>query len=315
METDSVKKKNKLAEAEALIEASKELVAKVDSEVAECKIGTSEAAEKFDEAKRTFKNKTLKSADMLLEKVGFDYVTHEEAEAFELSIDDAADKNFTVKSLSSGRFTGLLLAILVALLTAGAWIYFAMRKLNIDPRALDAKTAMSNLTPILEWIGGLVGGTASVGALILGFSALIMAWLVYAIRVHLKAQKNLRIAKDTFDKSTEYCMTQEECQREMKKVDNHLREATTEIGNLETILNEQLAALKRVIHVEGVHEEDKEYHPSSKKVMRETEKIMRAAENLLDTAITKDRKLNPQSVHALNNAKAIYSEYLSRIYD
>jgi len=315
MEIDSIKNKSKLSEAEALIEASQELVSKVDSEVAECKIGTSEAAESFDEVKQTFKNTTLKNSDNLLEKVGFEYITYEEAEAFELSIDTNSEQNFSVKKLSSGRFTGLILAIFVALLTVGAWVYLAMMKLNIEPASVNSETAMSHVNPILEWIGGIAGGTTSIGALILGFSALIMAWLVYAVRISLKGKKNLRLAQDTFDKSAEYCMTQEECQREMKKVDNHLREATDEIGNLTTILNEQSATLKRIIHVEGIYEEEKEYHPSSKKVMRETEKIMRAGENLLETAITQEQKLNFQSVQALHAAKDIYAEFLSRIYD
>ena len=102
METGIVKNKSKLAESEALIEASQQLVAKADLEVAECKIATSEAAEKFDEVKRTFKNTTLKNADNLLEKVGFEYITHEEAEAFELSIDNNSEQNLSVKKLSSG---------------------------------------------------------------------------------------------------------------------------------------------------------------------------------------------------------------------
>jgi len=315
MEIDSIKNKSSLAEAEALIEASQELVSKVDSEVNECKIGTSEAAEAFDAVKRTFKNTTLKNTDNLLEKVGFEYITYEEAEAFELSIDGNSEQNFSVKKLSSGRFTGLILAIFVALLTVGIWVYLAMKKLNIDPTSVNSETAMSHVNPILEWIGGIAGGTTSIGALILGFSALTMAWLVYAVRISLKGKKNLRLAQDTFKQSNEYCMTQEESQREMKKVDNHLREATTEVENLEMILNEQSSVLKRIIHVEGVYEDEKEYHPSSKKVMRETEKIMRAAENLLETAITKEGKLNFQSVQALNSAKSIYAEFLSRIYD
>jgi len=315
METGSVKQKSKLVEAEALIKASRELVHKADLEVSECKIGTSEAAEEFDKVKRTFKNTTLKSADGLLEKVGYEYITYEEAEAFELSINRNSEKNFSVKSLSSGRFTGLLLAMLVALLTVAAWVYIAMTKLNIDPRTLTPESAISQINPTLEWIGGLVGGTISIGTLILGLSALIMAWLIYAIHMSLKGKNNLRLAEDTFDKSTEYCMMQEECQKEMKKIDKHLREATDEIGNLTTILNEHSATLKRVIHVEGVYEEEKEYHPSSKKVMRETEKIMRAAENLLETAITQEQKLNFQSVQAINTAKTIYAEFLSRIYD
>jgi hypothetical protein len=281
-------------------------------------VGISQAAEDFDSAKRTFKNVTFQKAENLLEKAGFEYITFEEAEAFELSIDASDEEDFSVKTLSSGRFTGLILAIIVALLTVGAWIYLAMSKLGIDFSSINLETATSHINPILTWIGGdmiSTNGSMTVGALILGFSALIMAWLVYAIRINIKGAKNLSIAKETFEKSNEYCMTQEECQREMKKVDAHLREATVEIGNFEMILNEQSSVLRRVIHVEGVYDEEKEYHPSSKKVMRETEKIMRASENLLETAITKDKKLNFQSLQALNSAKGIYSEYLARIYD
>ncbi|CAA6822888.1 MAG: ORF 73 extensive acidic domains, potential leucine zipper immediate early protein homolog [uncultured Sulfurovum sp.] len=311
-------KKNKLSEANALIEASQELVAKVDSEISECKIGISSAAEDFDEAKRTFNNVTFKNSEVLLEKVGFEYTTFEEAEAFELAVDGNEDESFSVKNLSSGRFTGLILAIVVALLTVVAWIYLAMTKLGIDPSSITLDNASEQVNPILTWIGGdmiSANGNMTVGALILGFSALIMAWLVYAIRINLKGSKNLRIAKKTYEKSKDYCMTQEECQKEMKKVDVHLREATEEIQNLDMILNEQASVLRRVIHVEGVYDGEKEYHPSSKKVMRETEKIMRASEHLVSTAITQEQKLNFKSVQALNAAKDIYSEYLGRIYD
>ncbi len=317
MEPVNVNKKNKLAEAEALIVASQDKVAKVDSDIAECKIEISEAAEDFDAAKRTFKNVTFKNSEGLLEKAGFEYITFEEAEEFELSIDRNDKEDFSVETLSSGRFTGLILSIIVALLTVAAWVYLAMSKLEIDFSSVNLETVTSHIDPVLSWIGGdmiSANGSVTVGALILGFSALIMAWLVYALRINLRGSKNLRIAKDTFEKSNDYCMTQEDCQREMKKVDAHLREATVEIGNFEMILNEQASVLKRVIHVEGAFDEEKEYHPSSKKVMRETEKIMRASENLLETAITKDRKLNFQSVQALNVARDVYTEYLGRIY-
>jgi len=315
METESVKKKSKLAEAEALIEASQKLVKKVDSDVRVCRVSTFESASKFDEVKRTFKNTILKNADSLLEKVGFEYITYEEGENFELSIDGDSEPSVSVKNLSSGRFTGFMLAMLVALLTVALWGYLAMNQMNVDIHSLTPETALSQLNPTLEWIGGLVGGTMSIGALILGLSVLLIAGSVYALRMSLKGKKNLVMAQDSFEKSNAYWVAQEASQREMKKIDNQLKEATTEIKNLETILNEQIAVLKRVIHVEGVYEDEKEYHPTSKKMMRETEKIMRAAESLLETAITQEGKLNFQSVQALNSAKDIYTEYLSRIYD
>lgn len=311
-------KKSKLVEANELIGSSKALVAKVEEEVAECKVGVSEAADQFDSAKRTFKNVTFKNTESLLEKLGFDYTTFEEREAFELALDGNSDAHFSIQNLSSGRFTGLILAFIVALLTVVAWIYLAMSKLRIDPSSVTLETAGTQLEAVLTWIGGEMfsaNGNMMIGALILGFSALVMGWLVYAIRINLKGKKNLRIAKETFEESNDYCMSQEECKLEMKKVDEHLREVTKEIDNFEMVLNEQSSVLKRILHVEGAYDEEKAYHPSSKKVMRETEKMMRGIENLLATPITKEAKLNFQSVQALTTAKGIYAEYLSRIYD
>jgi len=311
-------KKSKMVEAQELIESSKELVSKADSEVEECKVGISQAAEDFDNAKRAFNNGVFVSCESSLEKTGFEYTPYDEEEPFELAIDDENEDRFSVDSLSTGRFTGLILAILTAFATVGAWIYLAISKLNINPDDLTIETAMNQVNPVLTWIGGdIIGakGNMIMGALVLGFTALLMAWLVYALRVNTKAKKNLVVAKETYDKSSEYCMNKEECKKEMKRVDAHLREATEEIGNIETVLNEKLSTLKRILHVEGPVDEEKEYHPSSKKEMRETEKIMRGIEKLLNTAITKNGKLNFQSVQVLNNARAIYADYLARIYD
>lgn len=311
-------KRNKITEAKELIEASQELVAKVDSDVQECKLSISDAADEFDSAKRTFNNTTLKSCEGLLEKAGHNYITFHELKAFELNVNPDENEHFSVKSLSSGRFVGLLLAILVALLVLGAWIYLASIKLGIDLTTLNPETVIAHVNPVLTWVGGeMIGanGNMVIGALVLSFSALVCAWLVYAIYINIKGNRNLRIAKEMYAKSNEYCMTQEECKAEMKKVDAHLREATMEVNNLETILQEQASVLKRVIYVEGGYNVEKEYHPSSKKVMRETEKMLKGTEKLLNTAITNKGKLNTQSVEALSEARAIYAEYLSRIYD
>jgi len=311
-------KKNKLVEAKELIEASQELVAKVDSDVQECKVGISDAADEFDSVKRTFNNVTLKSCEGLLEKAGYEYTNFEESQEFELNVDPNQNSDFYVRSLSSGRFIGLLLALIVALLTVGAWVYFAVSKLGIDLNSLTMDTAVSHINPILTWIGGdIIGakGNMMIGALILSFSVLVLAWLVYAIYINMKGNKNLRIAKEMYEKSNDYCMTQEECKAEMKRVDAHLREATTEVKNFETILEEQASVLKRVLHVEGAYDGEKEYHPTSKKVMRETEKTLKSVEKLLNTGITKNGKLNFQSVTALAEARSVYADYLGRIYD
>jgi len=313
-------KKKKMSEAQELIESSKELISKTNTEMEECKIGASKAAEAFDEAKRNFSNTTFKSAETLLEKLGFDYISYDEVEPFELSVDENSDEDFSVKDISSGKFTGFILALLAALVTVVGLVYLALSKLNItiDPKTLTPQTAMEQINPVLNWIGtlgGHTGGNSMVGAILLGFSALIVAWLVYALRVNLKEKKNLHIAKEIHEKSKEYSINKEDSKKEMKRIDSHLRELTKEVSNFDTILNEKVATLKRVLHIEGAFDEDKEYHPSSRKAMRETEKIMQGIEHLLNTSVTKDGKLNFQSVQSLQNARAIYDDYLARIYD
>ena len=314
-------KKSKQAEAKELIESSKELVSKVDNQVEECKIGVSKAAENFDNMKRTFNNTTFKNSEELLEKVGYEYnsALDELNEPFELTLAEKESGTVHITNISSGRFTGLLLAIMAAVVTLGVWIYFAAQKLNIPfDLNMKAEAAEAYVNPILSWIGGgITGGIGNpmFGALVLGFSALLIAWLVYAIRVHLKASKNLRLARKTYKESTAYSMGKDDCKKEMERIDAHLKESSKEVENFTTLLNEQNAILKRVIYVEGASSEEHHYHPTSMKIMRDTERLMRAMERLLNTSVTSEGKLNPKSEQALSNAQAIYVDFLGRIYD
>jgi len=311
-------RKNKLAEVEVLTENAKALVSKVKSEVAVSKSAIVEAANAFDKAKRTFNTTTFAKSETLLEKLGFEYITFEEKEAFELAIDGNAQRGFSVKSLSSGRFRAFLLAILVAFLTVSTWVYVALTKLKIEPESLHLETATSHIDPILNWIGGemfSMEGDLMIGAFIVGFSGLMLGWLVYGFYVNLKGNKNLQIAQEAFEKSNAYSRRQEASKAEMQKVERHLREVTKEIGNFDIILNEQCSVLQRILHVEGAYDGQKAYHLSSKKVMRESEKLMRGIEHLLSTAITQEGNLNFQSVQALKRAREIYGDYLASIYD
>ncbi len=310
-------KTNRLVEAQGLIESSKELVSKVNMEVEECKNGISEAAESFDEAKHHFNNTTFKRYEILLSKLGYDYSSYHEQEPFELSVDEE-DEDFSVKDIYSGRFTGFILALFVALATVAGWTYLALTKLNVDINTLTPQTALEQINPVLNWIGtlgGNTGGNMIVGAVILGFSALLMGWLVYALRVNMKSKKNLGIAQEMQVQSKEYSMTKEDSKREMKRIDAHLRAVTLVERDFEIVLNEKVATLERILHIEGAYEEGKEYYPSSQKCMSETEKVMQGIEQLLNTAVTRNGKLNFESVQALNNAKAIYADYLARIYN
>lgn len=314
-------KKSKQVEAKELIASSKELVSKVDNQVEECKIGVSKVAENFDEIKETFNSVTFQNSQELLEKVGFEYnsALDELNEPFELKLEEKERHTMHIQNISSGRFTGLLLAIGTAIITFGIWIYFATQKLNIPITAnMTPETAEAHASPVLSWIGGgMTGGIGNpmLGALILGFSALLMAWLVYAIRVNLRANKNLDIAKKTYEESTEYSLTKDDCKKKMERIDAHLKESSIEVEHFSILLNEQNAILNRILYVEGPASEEHGYHPNSTKTMKNTERLMRAMERLLNTSVTSEGQLNVKSEQALINAQAVYADFLGRMYD
>jgi hypothetical protein len=312
-------KKNRALEAKDLINSSQELVWKINSDINECKVGISKATVDFDTQKRTFINETFKNSEELLKKVGIEYgVSSESHRLFELSLDSMNKSRLIINDINSGRFTGTILAIITALLTLFGWLYFAVKQLNISLESVNLKMIENNIPPVLEWIGSTIGveGQPMVGASILGLSILSIAWLVYAIRVHFRTNKNLRIAKKAFIESREYSFVQDGCKKEILGVDGHLRESIVSIENFGFLLTEQNAILKRVIHVEGLPSaEGHSYHPNSKKVIRDISRLMKSIEDLLNTSITKNGVLNPESQKALSISTAVYDDFIARMYE
>jgi len=312
-------KKNKSLEAKELIESSQHLVSQVDSDINECKIGISQAATNFDTKKRTFINETFKKSEELLKQVGLEYgVSNGFNRPFELSLDSMNSNRLNINSISSGRFTGVLLALLIGLITLFIWLYFASKKLNIPLEGLTLESIENNIDSVLEWIGSTIGivGEPLIGGLVLGFSILITSCLVYAVRVHFKSSKNLRVAKKAFVESREYSLIQDGSKKEILRVDGHLRDSIISIENFGYLLNEQNGILNRIIHVEGLpFEEGHTYQPNSKKVIRDINRLMKSIEDLLNTSITYNGTLNPESQKALSISKAVYDDFIARIYE
>jgi len=308
---------NKVQEVKELIENSEKRVAETDSSVRECKIMVSKTASRFDDLKRTFHHTIFKNTEELLEKVGADALVSQGDTEFELSLNQADQNYFNIQNIYTGRATGFILAFLAFLVTVALWLYFASKSLNIDPKTITFSNVEEQVNPVLNWIGGGIihqKGTAEIGALILGFSALIVGWIVYAIRVSMKANKNLRIAKKTYNATAQYTYTQEECQTEMKAIEAHLDGVNRQIQNFNVLLDEKNAVLKRIIYVEGVNDDAQAYHHNSKIIIRDTERLVNTIERVLNTSITKEGKLNPQSVQALSTAEAVYEDAIAKEY-
>lgn len=310
------KKVSKNEEAKALIKNAEVLVHEADSEVNSVKEVVAKSVDRFEEAKATMLNTTMVHNMILLEKANFEHHKEESHEPFEVSLESMTDE-FSLAKITSGRFTGLILAILGIMATALAWIFIASYKTGteITPDQVPDEATQNTL---LTWIGGgMTGaqGDPQFGLATLVVTALLIGWGIYKLRVSMRESRNFRVAHDTFEKSHGYVESQKAAKSEMERMDDHVNATTALIGDYKILLDEVNAKLQRVLHIEGSLESNRDYHSSSQQLMQDSEKLMNRMEDLLSTPMTKEGKLNEASEYALIEAKALYESYVSKLYN
>ena len=313
---EKVKKSlSKNDEAKALMKSVENLVSKADKDVKELEDIVAEDVEEFKSRKELLAESTLVETKELLEKANYEYSEDEETEPFELSLGSTKEK-IDIKNISSGYFTGFILAIVGMLATVATWVFFAAKKTGtvLTPDKLPEQNA---LDAMFTWIGGgMTGstGNALFGMITVALTTLFVGFLIYKMRVVMKESKNFKVANKAFEKSHTYVEEQKESMSEMEKIDAHIIETTPLIDSYTIILNEQNAKLKRILHVEGTSEYDSEYHPNSQHTMDEAVNLMKRAERFINTSVSKDGRFNEESVVAYREAKALYESYIAQTY-
>jgi len=311
---ESIKAVTKNEEARELMKNSAQLISEADSDVSVAKNSVSENVNRFDDAKSKLLNSTITQSQVLLGKVSYDYANIEQDEPFEISL-GTVDEKIRVTDVNTGAFSGFILALLSILAVAGGWIYSASEKLGIvlTPELINNQEEQNK---IFEWIGGITGAEVEpiYGMVTVGVTALLVGWTVYKLRVSTKENKNLRVASEIFEKSNSYVESQKEAKTEMERIDEHIVEIIPVVETYIVLIDEQNAKLQRVLHIEGIKEDSNEYHSSSIDTMKETDLLMERVEALVSTPITKDGKLNDESVAILSEAKSVSDYFVSKIY-
>ncbi|HHB93521.1 MAG TPA: hypothetical protein ENK88_00005 [Campylobacterales bacterium] len=315
MENKIVNPIRKNEQAKELIKNSAKLISQADSEVEATKESIAKDVSRFEEIKNSLLSTTIIQGQILLEKASFVYIKPESDEPFEISLGNTND-NIKVNNISGGGFTAFILAIFAMLATAVAWIFVASTKVGviIEPPAIPDNASIDK---IMSWIGGgMTGGDGNplFGMITIGLTALIIGVIVYKFYVSIKENKNFKVANNTFEKSQLYVDRQKESKTEMEKIDEHIKKVVSLLEDYRVLLDEQNAKLQRIIHVEGELEDNSQYHQSSLQEMQESERLMEKAEELMIIPITKNGKINENSINSLNEAITVYDYYLSKIY-
>ncbi|GIT99478.1 hypothetical protein [Sulfurovum sp. TSL1] len=309
-------KANKHTKTMHLVEKTKKMLKEVDDREEACKRLLEKDVQEYEDARARLKAGGLDACTVLVKKLG--YQTDNDDLEEKRTVVFTSKKMFkplVFRDIPSGRFTGLLYALLGGIATVIGLVYLATVKLDMTLN-MTRMPSEDETQSILAWFSTLLGQheDVNIGAGVLGFSVLLVMILIYIVRVRLKKRSNLHLAVKQFVEAEIYREKKENCKVETDKIDRHIKDTIGVFRTYEVLLNEQKGKLERIHYVEGEREKSIEYHHRSYKEIRETKELIRAIREYMNSPIVEEGKLSEKSVLLLQHAKDQADIMIKRFY-
>lgn len=307
-------KANKHVRAMHLVEKTKKIVKVVNDREEGCKLLLETDLKEYENAKSKLKTGGFDACVSLVRKLGAQ-TKNDAAETIVVFEPKEESKPMVLKELSSGRFTGLIYALLGGIAAAIGLVYLATEKLEMTLNVTKVPTEYETQS-ILAWFSTLLGMHEDVyiGASVLGVLVLLFMILIYITRVRLKANYNLHFAVKQFIEAELYIEKKPDCKAEIDKIDMHIRDTIGMMRTYEVLFNEQKGKLERILYVEGEREKSTEYHYKSYREIQETTELIDAISEYINIPVSEDGKLSEKSVLYLQHAKDQMDKMLARSY-
>ena len=308
----SAKEKKAHDEIVEIVDASRILVENVEKEIKEAMDQLNEDIRKLEEVEEEVLSTTLKEAEELFKEVGYEEdlanveIPHP---SFEYDKKDALPP---IKRPSSGKFSAFILGLLGGVATAAGIGYFAMENLKIPTNAIPNK---DQITEILKWVGEQIGAGANetIGAAVVGIAAFIVFLIIYKIKVSLTASKNVKLAETIKNEAYKHKSKREERKEEIIATDEHVNKARELLENLNVLLQEYNAKLKRILHFEGKKDYN-ELHEKSKNDIEDAFNIAKEIKLIIVTPESQNGEINPESLEVVQNAQTILNRMIQKLY-
>jgi len=302
--------------AKILVQKAKIIVKEAEEQLDECKLLLATDLEEYEKAKRELKENGLNESEILLDQLGYegeengtnpeDIVIFEPKKELEPIV---------IYDISSGSFTGIVLALLAGLTTLAGLVYLATEKIGMTLDISKIPTA-ETINPIMQWYASLVGveNNPLVGASLIVLTVLLLMWVVYKIRVSLKASSNLHIAKAQLEAAEAYTKQKGTCKEEMDKVDAYIHDAIKMLKTYQVVLHEQQAKLERILYIEHDKIENTDFHHKSNIELKDTGELIDAIKDFMSVPMSEEGKLSGKSSLFLRRAKSRIQKVLDRFY-
>ncbi len=309
------KKESKQEKAIRLVAQARGIVKEADDVSSECTLLLRDDLAEYEDTKINLKERGFDTCNALLESMGYrstDEEVEEEAVVFESK---AIVKPVVIKDVSSGKFTGVLSALIAGGVTAIGLVYLATEKLGMT-LYIDKVPSPAITENIAGWFSTLIGMESNmvVGAGVFGVSVLLVMVIIYMLRVTLKTSSNLHFAVKQFVEAELYAEQKVDCKVEMEKVDLHMKDTIKTFKTYEVLFNEQQGKLQRILHIEGPKEQATEYDTRSFAEIRETQNLIHAIKDFMTISMSEEGKLSEASVLRLEKVKIQMDSMIDRLY-
>ena len=300
-----------------LVKKAKIIVKDAEGQLEKCKLLLADDLKEYDKAVQELKANGMDASEELLTQLG--YVSDEEEAEEDKNIEDVAVFEpkedvapIYIKDVSSGKFTGFIMGLLGGVATFAGMAFVASEKLGIT---IDL-SQLTTMEPVYSWYSRLVGlkGDMFYGRIFMILVALLVVWLIYKIRVSMKASKNLNQATAQLEAAEEYTAQKGSCKDEMDKVDAHIHDTIATLKTYQVLFNEQKGKLQRILHIEGEKDELTEYHQKSVSEMQNTQDLINSVKSFMSTSMSEEGKLSAKSTLFLHSAKSKMQKAIDRHY-
>lgn len=302
--------------ARLLVKKAKHIVDDAENQLDECKLLLSNDLKEYEIAKDKLKENGMEACETLLAELGYEGETSVELDDDIVVFEPKEEvEPIVVKDVSSGAFTGFIMGLIAALLTAAGMLYVATGKLGMTLDISKLPTS-ETLNPILKWYSSLVGlpGSTTIGTAVIAVVSLLVFILVYKIRVSVRASSNLEMAKAQLAAAEEYSLQKGTCKEEMDKVDSYINDAIKTLETYQVILNEQKGKLERIAHIEQDKVESSDFHHKSNIELQDTHELINVIKDFMSIPMSEEGKLSGKSSLFLSRAKSKIQKMIDRLY-
>jgi len=312
-----IKNMKKNDASKLLVKKARIIIKDAEHQLDECKLLLASDLKDYDNAVQKLKANGMDASEELLTQLG--YVSDEEESEENKNIEDVVVFEpkeelapLHIKDVSSGKFTGFIMGLLGGVVTFGGMAFVASEKLGIT---VDL-SQLTTMEPVYSFYSRLIGlkGDMFYGRIFMILVALLIVWLIYKIRVSMKASANLNHSTKQLAVAEEYSVQKGTCKEEMDKVDTYIHESIGTLKTYQIILNEQKGKLERIKHLEYEKIETSDFHHKSMLEMKDTQELISVIKDFMSVPMSEEGKLSDNSNLFLQRAKDRIQKVLDRLY-